>query len=287
MSHSSVEDRCFKNPDQKMIEQQNTTKVPADLFPPCKICKSPTLIHGNTIVRKKHETTFFRCSDCGFVFVDEAPWLAEAYADPINLTDTGYVQRNLVCQTRVRMFIELFLNPSSVFLDYAAGYGLFVRLMRDQGYDFRWADAYCQNLFARGFESAIPLCGPYEAVTCFEVLEHLLDPLSFFTEISPTTGCIIFSTGILPNPVPELNNWWYFGLEHGQHVSIYSMKSLENLARQFGFNFVSDGVGFHAFTRNTISGKHFRRVDSGFWKRWINRTRHRESLSVADYSKLK
>jgi len=46
----------------------------------------------------------------------------------------------------MRECIESNLNPDGIFLDYAAGYGLFVRLMRDAGYNFRWSDLYCQNL---------------------------------------------------------------------------------------------------------------------------------------------
>jgi hypothetical protein len=78
--------------------------------------------------------------------------LPEAYASPINVSDTGYVARNLWSAERVRMIVELSRDPAGKFLDYAAGYGLLVRLMRDIGYDFRWADEYCENLFARCFE---------------------------------------------------------------------------------------------------------------------------------------
>jgi 2-polyprenyl-3-methyl-5-hydroxy-6-metoxy-1,4-benzoquinol methylase len=137
------------------------------------------------------------------MFVEKAPWLSEAYVEPINEADTGYVARNLVCQRRTRMFIELFLNPSGRFLDYAAGYGMFVRLMRDIGYDFRWYDRYCKNLFARGFEETFPVCGPFEAVTAYEVMEHLVDPLDTIAELTRATPCLIFSTVLLPNPLPR------------------------------------------------------------------------------------
>jgi len=85
------------------------------------------------------------------------------------------------------MFIELFLNPSGRFLDYAVGYGMFVRLMRDIGYDFRWYDRYCKNLFARGFDETYPVRGPFEAVTAYEVMEHFVDPLDTIAELTPAT----------------------------------------------------------------------------------------------------
>jgi hypothetical protein len=98
------------------------------------------------------------------------PWLAEAYTEPINCSDTGYVWRNIWACDKMRECIEFNLNPEGIFLDYATGYRLFVRLMRDAGYDFRWSDLYCQNLLCRGFEAPEPLTGPFEAVTAFEVL---------------------------------------------------------------------------------------------------------------------
>ena len=80
------------------------------------------------------------------MFILDPIWLGEAYAEPINRSDTGYVWRNLWARDKMRECIEFNLNPDGIFLDYAAGYGLFVRLMRDAGYNFPWSDLYCQNL---------------------------------------------------------------------------------------------------------------------------------------------
>jgi len=47
---------------------------------------------------------------------------------------------------------------------------------------------------------------------------------------------IIFSTEILPIPVPKPDDWWYYAFEHGQHISFYSLKTLNILAKKFGLN---------------------------------------------------
>jgi hypothetical protein len=50
------------------------------------------------------------------------------------------------------------------------GYGMFVRLMRDGGFDFHREDPLCDNLFAQGFDRQDD--GTFELVTAFEVFEQ-------------------------------------------------------------------------------------------------------------------
>lgn len=71
---------------------------------------------------------------------------------------------------------------------------------------------------------------------------------------------IIFSTQTLPNPVPDPNNWWYYGREHGQHISIYSYKTLDFIANKYDLNYYNLG-GLHIFTNKTIP----------FYAKWLLR----------------
>ena len=249
----------------------------------CKICAQPVELHGQATLRSKYNALYVRCDSCGFVSVADPFWLPEAHAEPINASDTGYLARNLWCRDRVRMLIELFLNPSGRFLDYAAGYGVFVRLMRDTGYDFRWTDRYCENLFARHFEEPLPLASRFDAITAFEVLEHLADPMTVFNELAPWSSCLIFSTDLLPVPAPAPDHWWYYGLEHGQHVSFFSLSTLECIASRLSFHLSSDGINFHVLTKEKLPTKMFRRLDSRVWRALISRTRRRASKSEADH----
>jgi len=209
-------------------------------------------------------------------------WLPEAYAQPINASDTGYLARNLWCVERVRMVIELCLDPGGKYLDYAAGYGVFVRLMRDVGYDFRWTDPYCKNLFARYFEEARPLAAGFEAITAFEVLEHLVDPMKTLKELAPLSRCLIFSTDLIPVTVPAPGEWWYYGLEHGQHVSFYAFSTLQLIAERLNLYLSSDGVCFHMLTDKPLPTHVFRRIDSRIWGAVIRKTRKRKSKREAD-----
>ncbi len=67
-------------------------------------------------------------------------------------------------------------------MDWAGGHGLFVRLMRDQGFDFHWQDDYAENILAKPHIFARTQV-PVSAVTAFEVFEHVADPLSFVENI--------------------------------------------------------------------------------------------------------
>ncbi len=161
-----------------------------------------------------------------------------------------------------------------------------MRLMRDIGYNFRWADLYCENLFSRGFEAETPLVGPYEAVTAFEVFEHLLDPIAEMKKLSSISSCLIFSTRLVPTPLPQPTDWWYYGLEHGQHVALYSRRSLEVLGEKFGFQFFTNGQDIHVFSRKPIAPDFFtvppHRPRWQFWAKRPNRIL-RASLTMSDH----
>jgi hypothetical protein len=255
---------------------------------PCNICHAPTVAHATATVRNKFPARFLRCPDCGFISVENPTWLAEAYAEPINRSDTGYVARNLWAREQVRRMIETFLDPAGTFLDYAAGYGLFVRLMRDAGHDFRWADLYCQNLFARGFEAAGPLTGPFAAVTAFEVFEHLPDPNAEMKKLAALTDCLIFSTRLVPEPAPQPDGWWYFGLEHGQHIAFYTRKSLERLAAQHGYQLTTDGGELHIFSRRPVAPDFFSCQYEPWWRFWKRpkRPANRTPLTQTDHDDI-
>lgn len=222
--------------------------------------------------------------------MEDPRWLAEAYAEPINRSDTGYVWRNLACRDQVCALIEASqLDADKVFLDYAAGYGMFVRLMRDSGYDFRWIDPYCQNLFSRGFEAKTPLSGQFEAITAFEVLEHLPNPAEEVEKITSLTPVFIFSTMLVPDPVPQPGDWWYYGLEHGQHIAFYTRKSLESLAAQCGCQLTTNGVDLHVLSRKPISfatpaPKGIKRCLSWLRRRIISPPPGRPSLTMKDHA---
>ena len=257
----------------------------------CKICDSNTAEHARMTIRGKYSASLRRCLRCGFLFIQDPTWLAEAYAEPINRSDTGYVWRNLWSRNKVCALLEASrLRHDQPFLDYAAGYGLFVRLMRDSGYNFQWSDLYCQNLFVRGFEATTPLSGPFEAITAFEVLEHLPNPREEIEKILTLTSVFIFSTMLVPEPAPQPEDWWYYGREHGQHVAFYTRKSLEHVAAKYRLELTTDGSNFHVLSRKPIQLDTVRRRLTRWLRSWNEDGRISQSkwpcLRLNDHDKI-
>src|SRR6185312_12880267 len=202
----------------------------------CKLCDGVTEPFGELVVLGRHRAHYQRCRTCGYVAIESPHWLDEAYADrAIAALDTGIVTRNLWLADAVDA------------------------LLRDRGHDFRWTDPHCENLFARAFEDDGNRA--YDLVTCFEVAEHLVDPLPTFRQLTERAPFLIFSTELLPPNTPRPGEWHYYAPETGHHDGFYTAASLERLAKKLGRHFASDGRMLHAFTTEPLNPR-WPRVDA-------------------------
>lgn len=77
-------------------------------------------------------------------------------------------------------------------------------------------------------------------------------------KISNISKNIIFSTTLLPDPIPNPSNWWYYGLNHGQHISFYSRRTLQHIANVLGLSLYSDGTKLHLMTNSKINTLFFK-----------------------------
>ncbi|MFE1744235.1 methyltransferase domain-containing protein [Coleofasciculus sp. H7-2] len=219
----------------------------------CKICESDSINIANTKIMQKYDIDYFQCSNCSFIQTEEPYWLEEAYSEAIASSDVGLLFRNInLSQVSSNIIINHF-NHENKFLDYGGGYGVFVRLMRDLGIDFYWYDKFCQNIFAQGFEAEDKENTRYELVTAFEVFEHLVEPIAEIEHILKFSRNILFSTELLPASNPKPNEWWYYSLDEGQHISLYTSKALSIIADNFGLNLYSDGSSLHLLTEKSLS----------------------------------
>lgn len=216
----------------------------------CKICNNKTEKVFRTKILYKYDIDYFRCLNCDFVQTEKPYWLEEAYSNPMNLTDTGIMLRNIRSSKIVTSIILFFFKKDYNFIDYAGGYGVFTRIMRDIGFDFYWNDPYTKNLLARGFESKEST--KYDVVTSFESFEHFEEPLVEIEKILTISKNIIFSTELVPKELPDPEKWWYYGKEHGQHIALYSKKTMKVIASKYNINYYNlDNL--HFFTEKKLS----------------------------------
>ncbi len=218
----------------------------------CKICEGQVLNFAKAKVLNKYDVNYFQCSNCGFVNTEDPYWLEEAYSNPIARSDVGLVLRNIIFSKLTSSVISNIFNPEARFLDYGCGYGLFVRIMRDLGFNFYGYDKFCDNIFSQGLEATEQGIDCYEGVTAFEVFEHFVNPIDEIEQVLRFSRNILFSTGLLPASNPKPIEWYYYAPHEGQHVSIYTSKALLIIAEKFNLNLYSNGLSIHLLTENNL-----------------------------------
>lgn len=248
----------------------------------CKICLSLSEKFAEATLMKRYRVAYFRCGSCGFVQTEEPYWLEEAYSEAIKRSDVGHIRRNLRLAKITRAIIMSFFDGSKRFLDFGSGYGVLVRIMRDAGYDFYGYDKHCASLFALDFEAPPDVKNGYELVTAYEVFEHLADPLQELREMLSFSSTVLFTTELLPAHAPKPGEWGYYGVEHGQHISFYTLKSLETLAERFSLNLYSDGRMRHLLTPKKLSPTVYRIVSLYKVAALLSPLSGRPSLTAAD-----
>ena len=255
--------------------------------PICRVCKSTVSKKFSSNVLQKYSVEYFQCSRCEYIQTENPYWLEEAYNSPINVSDTGMIMRNLWFRNVAATTIFFLFDYKGKFLDYGGGYGVFVRLMRDVGFDFYWHDKHTENLFAKGFEFPASEKLTIELLTCFEAFEHFVEPVTELENLLSISRNILLSTEFIPEPTPSPDEWWYYGTEHGQHIGFFQKKTFEFLAKKYNLFFYTNGQNIHLITEKKLSSSTFKLLTkvSKFITPLIQK--RMESLTWKDFEKLK
>ena len=254
----------------------------------CPICNGSFEMAFEAQVLVRYKVAYDYCQGCGFLRARNPHWLAEAYSTAIASLDTGLVMRNFDIASKLTKILVGVLGERGEgrYCDVAGGYGLLTRLMRDKGLDFYWADKYCDNLMARGFEY-VPEVGPCRAVTAVEIMEHLEDPSGFVSEAMKLTKAqtFIFTTELFEGDPPA--QWWYYSFETGQHIAFFQRRTLAFMAQKLGLFFVSEH-DVHIFSTEQIKPWRLRLV-LGPFGRFLTLIFRRmlDGKVMSDYQKIK
>jgi hypothetical protein len=249
----------------------------------CKVCDGISVFFGETDVLKKYRIHYFRCDECGFIQTETPYWLEEAYSSAIASQDVGIMYRNLMNRELTSAVLNLLFPRVAKAVDFGAGHGVFVRLMRDRGFNFFWSDLHATNDYARGFELLENVT--YDFLTAFEVLEHLVDPISDLSKLMDLSDNVFVSTCVVPQPTPGLGDWWYYVPSTGQHISFYTTESLHRIAARFGRRLLTCG-SYHLFTREPKNDLLYKMATKLRIARIVNLMYRRTSLIENDFAQM-
>lgn len=221
----------------------------------CPVCSNVMRNTFSSKVLGKYEAQYEVCDKCGYLRAHEPFWIEEAYTRAIANADTGLVMRNITLANKISRILFWLIDGKGKdrYLDAAGGYGILTRILRDYGFDFFWADKYCENLVAPGFEYNSVL-GHCSVATAIEVIEHVVDPMVFIKEIFSLSGAttLIFTTELYEGDPPNPSEWWYYSFATGQHIGFFQYRTLELLALSLNLHFVSAN-GIHIFSKKSIN----------------------------------
>jgi hypothetical protein len=218
--------------------------------PACPVCDTEMSAFDTARVLGMYNVTYHRCGRCGLVAARETPWLEAAYESAIHDADVGLLRRARRSSALTSAILRFEGLRDGSFLDWAAGYGIFVEEMRERGFDFWQHDDYAKAVMAREFKDDGR--DRYDLITAFEVVEHLAEPRTELAPIASRTDRLLVSTCLLPEPAPKVADWWYYMPEVGQHVTFHTVTSLRLLATELGFQLTSNGINWHLLHRGPI-----------------------------------
>jgi 2-polyprenyl-3-methyl-5-hydroxy-6-metoxy-1,4-benzoquinol methylase len=210
-----------------------------------KTCVVDPERHLTEKVFRKQGADIYRCQDCGCIMADitfeHAQYESEGYYT-LSRKTLGAIEEEWGFRWRYILNAIKQAGDVSTLLDVGAGNGYFVALARREfGLHATGIEISAQEIrFAREVVGVDLQCGyladhagQYDVVTCFNVLEHVADPLALLSEavarVKPG-GILALST---PNPrciharVKGLENWNMVDPPH--HINLFSRESLIQL----------------------------------------------------------
>ncbi|CAM4096247.1 class I SAM-dependent methyltransferase [Gillisia limnaea] len=228
----------------------------------CRICADLSNKIFSKKILRKYDVDYYQCENCYFLQTEFPFWLEEAYSTgAISALDVGIMSRNLLLLHKTQNILGKLFSNFNAFsaVDYGGGEGVFVRLMRDKGFNFYRQDLHADNLYARYFDvKDLPVSHKFDILTAFEVFEHLPNPIEEITKMFNYSDTILLSTELQPTRhISELKDWWYFVPETGQHVSFYTEDAFDRIAKKFNVYYYTDSINLHILSREKFSANPF------------------------------
>lgn len=249
----------------------------------CNFCGGATATHYATVQdllleRFDVAAELVACSQCGLVYQNPRPALAEmgqhyppeydSYVDHAVQKRNPLLQRAIDYGFNKRCRYVTKRKTQGKLLDIGCAAGSFLLAMQRQGdwqvQGVEITPAVAQvarerhglNVFTGTLEEAHFADASFDAVTMWDVLEHLHDPLAGLQEI----GRILKPDGILVVRVPNLASWdaklfstAWAGLDAPRHLYIFTPQTLSALLDKAGFETLEHSCAIGSYVTFVLS----------------------------------
>jgi SAM-dependent methyltransferase len=255
----------------------------------CKFCNSDkvTVVRLLQSTHVNHEYTLYRCGECACMFFDvhevsvDLAQLYESRANESYAIDENYdtFVRSPTWERQFRKINRLRRNNVSSILDVGCGTGEFL-MHFPPGIDRQGVEL--SSMYAevarkrgltvhQGFVEDLHFERQYDVVTCYAVMEHLVEPLGFINKLSE----MLATKGILVVMIPtyeSVKRWLIDSLFQSrwhmysppEHLNFFSRYFLDRYLSQRGFHLAdrywSSGGMFNPFKKIALLNAAFRRA---------------------------
>ena len=213
---------------------------------------------------RKDERTLIRCSSCGFLWVfegllegesgfsiyeDEKPIFVKDGREAYYLDDTNF---RSCCEKS--NWIKPYVAPGAAVLDVGANFGHFLKTIDGRysasgleisSFAASWGNKNFGVSIKVGsvYDIAAADNNAYDAVTCWDVIEHLVDPRAALEKMRlalTDNGLIFISTPDSGSFIARLfgSRWHYLDLI--EHTAIFSRYNLKKLLGDSGFEIIGE-----------------------------------------------
>lgn len=226
-----------------------------------------------------------RCSKCGLVYANPAP-SEESYnllSNKLSEIETSdgfyavddYFELNVEVANGRIANIEKHLGKRGKLLDVGAGFGTFVGVARDRGWDATGLEfsstncAYAETNYGErllnknfyDFEDNIK----YDVITLFEVIEHLWSPKKDIRKLNSLLnmgGVLVIATpnltSLFSRKYKEFSMFWYMSC----HLSFFSREVLSDYLKECGFEILEYNISREGKGRMEVYAKKVRAIEN-------------------------
>ena len=207
-------------------------KIMSEIRENCKVCNS-----NITIICHPKFGDYYYCSNCEFISKDESNRFNVVeeklrYENHNNsIEDKDYV--NYFC-TFIKEAVIPFADEGKHGLDFGSGPSPVLAQILEQKFNYQ------MDIYDHFFSPEKVFIGKkYDLITSTEVVEHLNDPLyyfSLFSKLLKSKGVLAIMTNFHRNNEDHFLSWSY--IRDVSHISFYTSKTMEYIASKVGLKII-------------------------------------------------